>query len=49
MEAILIPEPPYEDEFEKFISPEVPWSVDTLPERSHDELNLIKISGSEEL
>ena len=40
MEEILIPEPPYEDEFEEFIFPEVPWSDDTL----HD----CKISCSDE-
>ena len=47
MEEILTPEPPYEDEFEEFIFPEVPWSDDTLHDCNRD-LDLIKISGSDE-
>ena len=47
MEEILTPEPPYEDEFEEFIFPEVPWSDDNLHDCNRD-LDLIKISGSDE-
>ena len=47
MEELLTPEAPYEDEFEKQVFTEVPWSSDALLD-GDPEVELIRVEGSEE-